>query len=197
MSLVWLQTRKHGLLSLGVLGLAVLCVASLALVPLLERYERYELELVRDGRQMQSLLAISASRDELERAFADYQARGMHDWLYTSSDIEAVELDIQRRVSAVLAEQGAMVRTLSPVRGVQKDGYRAVGVRVFLHGSLQSILGVLAAIEEARPLLLAEDMRLTPLPVGRGGEGLHPQSLEVEMSILTFLPLEPGSEEAL
>lgn len=197
MSLVWLQSRKHGLLSLGVLALAVLFVVSLALVPLLERYERYELELVRDGRQMQSLLAISASRDELERAFAEYQIRGMHDWLYTTSDIEAIELDIQRRVSAVLAEQGALVRTVSSVRGLQKDGYRAVGVRVFVHGSLQSILGVLTAIENMRPLLLAEDMRLTPLPVGRGGEGLHPQSLEVEMSVLTFLPIEPGTEEAL
>lgn len=197
MSLVWLQSRKHGLLSLGVLALAVLFVVSLALVPLLERYERYELELVRDGRQMQSLLAISASRDELERVFAEYQIRGMHDWLYTTSDIEAIELDIQRRVSAVLAEQGALVRTVSSVRGLQKDGYRAVGVRVFVHGSLQSILGVLTAIENMRPLLLAEDMRLTPLPVGRGGEGLHPQSLEVEMSVLTFLPIEPGTEEAL
>lgn len=195
MSVVWLRSRKHGLLSLGMLLLAVLFVISLALVPLLERYERYELELVRDGRQMQNLLAISASREELERAFSEYQARSMDNWLYASSDAETVELDIQRRVTAILADQGAMVRTVSPVRGVQKDGYRGVGVRVFVHGSLNSVLGVLTAIEQLRPLLLTEDIRLTPLPVGRGGEELHPQSLEVEMTILTFLPVEPGSEE--
>ena len=197
MSYAWFHSRKHGLLSLGVSLLAVFFFCSLIFVPLLERYERYELELVRDGRQMQSLLAISASRDELERAFSDYQARGMENWLYESRETEVVELDIQRRVSGLLADQGVTVRTVSSVQGVQKDGYKAVGVRVLVHGDLKSILGVFATIEQARPLLLAKDIRLTPLPVGRGDEGRHPQSLEAEMSVLTFLPVEPGAEETL
>lgn len=195
MSFTWFYSRKHGLLSLGVSLLAVLFVGSLIVAPLLERYDRYELELVRDGRQMQSLLAISASRDELQRAFSEYQARGMESWLYESREADVVELDIQRRVSALLADQGVTVRTVSSVQGVQKDGYKAVGVRVLINGDLKSILGVFEAIERFRPLLLAKDIRLTPLPPGRGDEGRHPQSLEAEMSVLTFLPVEPGAEE--
>lgn len=197
MSFTWLHSRKQGLLSLGISLLAFFFVSSLLCVPLLERYELYELELVRDGRQMQNLLAIAASRDELERAFSDYQARGMENWLYESRETGAVELDIQRRVSGLLADHGVNVRTVSSLQGVQKDGYKAVGVRVLVHGDLKSILSVFAAIEAARPLLLAKDIRLTPLPVGRGDEGRHPQSLETEMSVLTFVPVESGTEEAL
>lgn len=197
MSSTWFHSRKHGLLSLGAALLIVLFACSLVFVPLLERSERYQYELVRDGRQMQALLAISASRDELERAFSEFQSRGMENWLYESREAEIVELDIQRRVSALLADQGVTIRTVSSAQGVQKDGYKAVGVRVLVHGSLTSILGVFAAIEQLRPLLLAKDIRLTPLPVGRGDEGRHPQSLEAEMSVLTFLPVEPGVEETL
>lgn len=196
MNFAWVQSKKHGLLSLGVLLLVLLFLWSFVIVQLIGHYERYQLELVRDARQMQSVLAISASRDELERAFSEYQARGMDGWLYKIKEAEAVELDIQRRVSAMLADQGVTVRTISSAQGVPGDGYKAVGVRVLVDGDLKSVLGMLKAIEQFRPLLIAKDIRLTPLPVGRGDEGRHPQSLEAEMSIVTFLPLEMGAENA-
>lgn len=191
----WLQSNKQGVLALTVLLGVVLFVICLASMPLFERSERYRLELAKDGRQMQQLLALSASREELERSYGEFRSKGLDQWVYQGRDAEAIELNIQRQVTEILSGQGVQVRTVSSIRGRQRDDYQVVGVQFSFSGNLAGVMHVFEAIGSIRPLLLVEDLRVAPTGIGYSNEGAPKQSLEVEMSVITFLPLVGAANE--
>ncbi len=191
----WLQSNKQGALALAIMLGIVLLVVFLASIPLFERSERYRLELVKDGRQVQQLLALSASREELENSYGEFRSKGLDQWVYQGRDAEAIELNIQRQVTEILSGQGVQVRTVSSIRGRQRENYQVVGVQFSFSGNLTGVMHVFEAIGSIRPLLLVEDLRVAPTGVGYSSEGAPKQSLEVEMSVITFLPLAGSADE--
>ena len=184
-------TKYHALASWLLLALAALCVLFLFAVPLLGQHEKYQFELLKDGRNLQRLQALANSRVELERATQAFADEGLGDWVYSPKmPVAEVELAIQRRVSESFSAAGAQVQSIAPISVRNSDGYAVVGVRAVFSGELEAEMASLQELEKGQPLLLLDDISFTPSAARRGrGQDVAPQILDVQISVLAYLPM--------
>ncbi|MES2817368.1 MAG: type II secretion system protein GspM [Pseudomonadota bacterium] len=191
--------RKYqGPISLALLLALILLLGFLLLLPVMERHNRYEFELLRDGRQLQRLQSIEASRAELESLERAYQERGLGDWFYEAKyDSNSIGLDIQRRVTAALAESEVQLRSITPLPSQRRGAEQVLGVRVNFNGSMPALLASLQRLEQEKPLLQIEDFRINPSAQRNAQSGgTAEQRAEVQMSVVTLLPGEPSTSGA-
>lgn len=187
---LWLNQRD-GIISLLVLAAMFLFAIVLILNPAFSQTERYRAELVKDARILQQLRAIDNARDALDSTFQEYQSRDLQSWVYSQARADTVTLDIQRRVSTQLANASAQVMSVSPLPAKLQDGYSTVGVQVSFSASMSALMQTLTALEQEKPLLIIDNVRITPShpPRLRIGEKAE-QLVGVQMTVYTFL----GSE---
>lgn len=185
MKSLW-HNKRDGLVSLAILLGAVLVLLVLLLGPVLYQADRYRVELRRDARVLQELRAIEAVRDEIEMVREAYQQRNLHDWMYASHNPDEVTLDVQRKVTGWLA--GAEVQRITPVINRTGGEYVSVGVHVQFMAGLGQLVDFVRAIEQSRPLLMVESMRLTPQAQRRNRDGSEwPQVVSVQMTVQTYV----------
>jgi hypothetical protein len=73
---------------------------------------------------------------------------------------------LQEQVQAMASNVNAQLTSIETLPGEQVGNYRRIGVRVELSAQLAVVIHLLAAIEEAQPTMLLDDVRLTGTPVG-------------------------------
>jgi hypothetical protein len=73
---------------------------------------------------------------------------------------------LQEQVQTMAAGANAQLTSIETLPGEQVGSYRRIGVRVELSAQLAVVIHLLAAIEEAQPSMLLDDLRLTGTPVG-------------------------------
>lgn len=188
--------KYQALLSWLLLSVVILFAVLVVSGPLLERHDKYSFELTKDGRLLQRLQALANSRGELEEASERFAQQGLSEWVYSPEmSASAVELAIQRRVSEVISSAEADVRSIAPIDAKRRDGYMVVGVRAQFGGGLSSVMSSLQMLEQGRPLLVLDDLLITPSAVRRGrrDEGAQ-QAVDAQVSILAFLPI-PAAED--
>ena len=185
MNKLW-QDKKEGLISwLALLGL-LLVVFLLLLGPVLHHADRYRFELGRDARVLQQLRAIEAVQDEITQVQQDYQERGLQGWVYTGQDASEISLDVQRRVSDWLSV--TQVQRITPVRAKAENNYEGLGVQVHFTSSMEELLEVIQQVEQSRPLLVVEQMRVSPVAQRRTrNQPEPPQRVNVQMTIHTYV----------
>lgn len=184
---LWTRQRD-GIISLTVLVGIFIFILMLALEPLFTHIESYRVELAKDARILQQLRALDGARDNLEAAFAEYQEKGLQDWVYSKQRPDAVTLDIQRHVSAELANTDAQVSSISSLSVKLQDGYSTVGVQVNFTSSMLALLEVLEVLEQSKPLLVLDSIRISPVRQTQSRDGvLSEQSVSVQMTVFTFL----------
>ncbi len=187
MQKLWMQ-KRDGVIALAVLIVVFLLLALLALNPVFSHVERYRAELRKDARVLQQLRAVDAARDALESTFQEYEEKGLQTWVYSQEQVDGVALDIQRRVSAELTQATAQVKTISPLPVKMQADYSAVGVKVDFSASMSALMEVLNALEQGKPLLVVDNLRITPARArsSRGGD-FSEQTVDVQMTVLTLL----------
>lgn len=182
--------KHHALVSWAVLATSLIVLLALLVAPVFEQYDRYRFELLKDGRTLQRLQSVAASRQELEQASGQFQQRNLREWVFPAGqEADAIVLAIQKRVSDTLTGSSATVRSVAPLRTSRADEYVAVGVTVQFNGSLAVVLEALRELEQSRPLLIVEDLRLLPSVSRIHSPGGQPQVLEAIMSVVTYLPV--------
>lgn len=187
---LWVNKRE-GFISLMVLIAFFLFAITLILNPVISQTERYREELVKDTRVLQQLRAIDNARDALDLTFHEYQSRDLQSWVYSQARADTVTLDIQRRVSTELANAAAQVRSVSPLPVKNQAGYSTVGVEVNFSASMPALMTALNALEQEKPLLIIDSVRISPSQTRRLRLGELPeQVLSVQMTVLTFLVSE-------
>lgn len=183
--------KKEGIISLALLIAIILLVMVFTLSPLAGQADRYRAELVKDARILQQLRAIDAARDSLESTFQEYQARDLKSWVYSQERADTVTLDIQRRVSVELASASAQVRSISPLTVKSQNGYSTVGVEVNFTASMLALMQLLKVLEQEKPLLVIDNVRISPVQMRRMRRGEVPEQLvSVQMTVQTFLVAE-------
>lgn len=193
---LWIH-KRDGVISLMVLIAAFLFVISLMLSPVFNQTERYRAELAKDARILQQLRAINNARDALDSTFQEYQSRDLQSWVYSQTDADAVTLDIQRRVSTELANATAQVRSVSPLPVKVQNNYSTAGVQVNFAASMPALMQALKALEQEKPLLIIDNIRISPSRARRLRRGeVAEQQVDVQMTVLTFLVSE-NSEGAV
>jgi general secretion pathway protein M len=73
---------------------------------------------------------------------------------------------LQEQVQTMASGANAQLTSIETLPGEQVGAYRRIGVRVELSALLPVTIHLLAAIEEAQPSMLLDDIRLTATPVG-------------------------------
>ncbi len=190
MQKLWVR-KKEGIISLAVLIAIIFLVIAFTLSPLVSQADRYRSELVKDARILQQLSAIDAARDSLESTFQEYQARDLKSWVYSQERADTVTLDIQRRVSVELASASAQVRSISPLAVKSQNGYSTVGVEVNFTASMYALMQLLKVLEQEKPLLVIDNVRISPVQMRRMRQGEVPEQLvSVQMTVQTFLVAE-------
>lgn len=192
-----LLNHRSSLISVAVLVLFFVFVASFLTAPLFNQYEKYQLEMAKDARLLQQLGAVVESKEELQQAYQAFETQKLSSWLYRLGDFSAVALDVQRRVSAEIAKNSAQLRTISPMPPRRKDDYFLVGVQVHFSSSLEGLIKILAVLEEDKPLLAIEKLRLSPI-VSRVRQGEQDvQLLDVQMTVTTFVQTDLSQGSSL
>lgn len=187
---LWLNQRD-GIISLLVLAMMFLFAIILILNPVFSQTERYRAELAKDARILQQLRAIDNARDALDSTFQEYQSRDLQSWVYSQARADTVTLDIQRRVSTQLANASAQVRSVSPLPVKLQDGYSAVGVQVNFSASMPALMQTLTALEQEKPLLIIDNIQISPAQARRLRRGETAEQLvAVQMTVFTFLNSE-------
>ncbi|WP_263143283.1 type II secretion system protein GspM [Pseudomonas sp. RIT-PI-AD] len=185
---------KHRSLASWLILLGLVALVLMVLVaPLLDRHEKYQFELARDGRTLQRFQSIAGSRGQLEIAHRQFQERGLGQWVFPAATAPAaIELDIQRRVSDAIATSKAQVRSIAPLNAQSRNGYMTIGVRATFSGSMPNVMGSLDRLESSLPLLVIQDFRINPSLVRARPNAPEEQLVEVQMSVVTFVPVDAG-----
>ena len=192
---LWMN-KRDGVISVMVLVALILCLVVLALSPIMQQANRYRAELTKDARVLQQLRAIDNARENLESTFTAYQRQDLQNWVYSKTSVDTVTLDIQRRVSTELSNAAAQVLSVSPLPVTLQDEYSKVGVQVKFSATMPALIQALQALEQEKPLLVIDNVRMTPVQVRvRTGE-VAPQIVTVDMTVLTFL-VPKVNQEAL
>lgn len=185
MTSLW-RTNREAVVSLAVLLALLVLLVVLLLGPVLYQADRYRSELRRDARVLMELRAIEAVQGDIEALRENYQERNLHEWVYANRGTDEISLDVQRKVTGWLA--GAEVQRVTPVVSRADSEHVAVGVHVQLLATLEQLQDFLGAIERSRPLLVVENMRLTPETQRRTRDGgVTPQVLGVQMTVQTYV----------
>ena len=188
-------SKRDGIISSIVLIAVFLLAIIFILNPVVSQGERYRAELAKDARVLQQLRAINNARDALDSTFEEYQNRDLQSWVYSQTRADAVTLDIQRRVSTELANASAEVRSVSPLPVKMQDGYSMVGVQVNFSASMPALMQALTTLEQEKPLLIIDNVRISPSRTRRVRRGELPEQLVgVQMTVQTFL-MSANSEE--
>ncbi len=187
--------NKHRCLaSWGLLVGVLLLLGSLLAAPLLERHDKYRFELLRDGRTLQRFQSIAASRGLLEDTHRQFQERGLGQWVFPAgTEPSAIGLDIQRRVSEAIGAAKAQVRSIAPLSAQTRNGYAVIGVRANFSGSMPAVLESIDRLEVNMPVLVIQDFRISPSLVRSRPNAPEEQLAEVQMSVVTFVPVEGGT----
>lgn len=180
--------KRDGIISLIVLIAVFLLAMIFILNPVVSQAERYRAELAKDARVLQQLRAINNARDALDSTFEEYQNRDLQSWVYSQTRADAVTLDIQRRVSTELANASAQVQSVSPLPVKMQDGYSMVGVQVNFSASMPALMQALTTLEQEKPLLIIDNVRISPSRTRRlRRDELPEQLVGVQMTVQTFL----------
>ncbi len=73
---------------------------------------------------------------------------------------------LQEQVQTMASGASAQLTSIETLPGEQVGNYRRIGVRVELSALLPVVIHLLAAIEDAQPSMLLDDIHLTSTPVG-------------------------------
>lgn len=192
-----LTLSRQAWLSLALLAALLLLLLLLLLAPLRQQMERYELELTRDARMLQQFMGVAAIKDEIDSAGVAFERRQLQQWVYADRPAADVQLDVQRRVTDVLRTHGAELSSIAPQPAVTRGEHVSLGVRVRFTGALDAVLASIAELEQSQPLLLLENVRLSPQQVRvRRGE-TPPQRLDVQLTVIALIPAPETAEAGL
>jgi hypothetical protein len=83
---------------------------------------------------------------------------------------------LQEQVQGMASSSNAQLTSIETLPGEQVGAYRRIGVRVELAAQLAVVTHLLAAIEQAQPNMLVDDIRLTATPAG-------PQNVQLPLDV--------------
>lgn len=155
-----------------------------------KKMTEYQREFQRDGRVLQELRGIDAVQDEIRKLRQNYQERSLQDWAYTEHSLDDVRLDVQRKVTGWL--NSVQTQRVSPVPPREADtGYAAVGVQVHFIADLDELLDIIQQIENSKPLLVIDHLRITPQLIRATNKNPYPpQKVSVQMTVQTYVAIE-------
>ena len=133
----------------------------LAVAPLVDLYQQRE-AMLEDGRVLlPRLQAAAAALPTLRARLAELRAaeRTRKVTLDGASDAIA-SANLQSRIEGFAASTGATIGSTESLPAETRDGYRRIGLRFSLSGPYETLVRLLAKLEEATPPLVVDNLQV-------------------------------------
>lgn len=171
----------------AVAGIVLIFLFMMVAQPFFDRHRLYNSELERDSQLVARLSRVVQSKDAITDAFERFESEGMIDLVYPATWSEnQISLDIQKRLTEIVATHNAEVRTVAPINRKQ-DGYRVLGVRINFSGQMDQVMGALHDIETSEPMLIINEIDIKSMRArARRGQPVK-QSAQVQLVALSYV----------
>jgi general secretion pathway protein M len=157
--------RRGQILAAGLAVFVVLAIWLGVVSPALEFYatradalEALRLRSAREAALVETLPALRAEAQNTGSAPTRQVLTGTTDAIAGAT--------LQEQVQTMAAAANAQLTSIETLPGEQIGAYRRIGVRLELSAQLGVVIDLLKSIEEAKPSMLVDDVRLTATPVG-------------------------------
>ncbi len=146
------------------LGLALVVLGGLyviAVAPLLDLYAQRQ-ERLEDGRMLlPRLQAAAATLPELRARVAGLRAEARTRKVTLDGASDAIaSANLQSRIDGFATSIGATIGSTESLPPETSDGYRRIGLRFALSGPYETVVKLLAKLEEATPPLIVDNLQI-------------------------------------
>jgi general secretion pathway protein M len=168
-----MSTLPDGIAARAVALLLLACVLAAlwlaALKPLVDLYNANEQRLAEQSRLIDHLRLTASELPGLHSAAAQ-QAELADGKLLIDAPSDAVAAaDLQSRLRDLVAKSGAAIASAEVLEVEPQETFHRIGVRLAMTGSLALLTTVLKGIDEARPVLVVDDLAVrSTLPSSAG-----------------------------
>jgi general secretion pathway protein M len=153
--------RRGRLLASGLVLAVFSSLYFLAAAPLLDVYAEREAQM-EDGRMLlPRLQAAAAALPELRARLAELRAAARTRKVTLDGASDAVaSANLQSRIEGFAAAVGAAIGSTESLPPETREGYRRIGLRFALNGPYETLVKLLAKLEEARPPLVVDNLQI-------------------------------------
>jgi general secretion pathway protein M len=176
---------KGRLLALMLLCVVLGCFYLLAVAPLLDFYARRSARLETEQMLVPRLSALAAELPALRARLAALrtQAQVRKVTLDGSSDAIA-SANLESRIEALATSVGATIGSTEALPAEARGPYRRIGLRVILSGTYETVVKLIATLEETNPPLVVADLQLHGVLRRVGVPG--PQGIDGTLDVYGF-----------
>ena len=157
-----MPTGQRGqLLAAGLLFLALGSVYFLAVAPLFDLYQQREARIEDGLILLPRLQAVAAELPALRSQVARLRtaARTRKVTLEGASDAIA-SANLQSRIEALATSAGATIGSTESLPAETRDSYRRIGLRFALNGPYETLVRLLAKLQESTPPLVVDNLQV-------------------------------------
>jgi general secretion pathway protein M len=178
--------RRGRLLALSLMLLVLGGIYFLAVAPLVDLYRGREADLENGRMVLPHLQAAAAALPALRAQVAELRAAARTRKVTLDGASDAIaSANLQSRIEGFAVSAGATIGSTESLPAETADGYRRIGLRFALNGPYDTLVKLLAKIEEAAPPLIVDNLqvhgvlRRPGLPPGPGSEFALDAGLDV------------------
>lgn len=157
-----MPTGQRGqLLAAGLLFLALGSIYFLAVAPLIDLYQQREARIEDGLILLPRLQAVAAELPALRSQVARLRtaARTRKVTLEGASDAIA-SANLQSRIEALATSAGATIGSTESLPAETRDSYRRIGLRFALNGPYETLVRLLAKLQESTPPLVVDNLQV-------------------------------------
>jgi general secretion pathway protein M len=149
------------LLAAGLLFLVLGSIYFLAVAPLVDHYQQREARIEDALILLPRLQAVAAELPALRSQVARLRtaARTRKVTLEGASDAIA-SANLQSRIEALATSAGATIGSTESLPAETRDSYRRIGLRFALNGTYETLVRLLAKLQESTPPLVVDNLQV-------------------------------------
>lgn len=168
-----MTTPIHRASSVAILILTLAVFGGFIVVPVISSVHDLQEQRVDTERRVQILEARRSGKERLQQRLSTLQAGDSQalNLIPTAADSEAVEI-LQSSIKSAALTHNAEIATLRSIPPANDNGMRIYRLEVTLRIPRQAASNLIAAIEDTRPMLSLEQLRIGQGPYG-GGDRLE------------------------
>jgi general secretion pathway protein M len=153
--------RRGQLLAAGLLLLVLASLYFLAVAPLVELYQQRAASL-EDGRMLLPRLeAVAAGLPALRARVAELRAAARTRKVTLDGASDAIaSANLESRIEGFASSVGATIGSTESLPAETHDGYRRIGLRIALNGPYETLVRLLAQLEQATPPLVVDNLQV-------------------------------------
>ncbi len=139
------------------------------------------------ARMMVGRLSELANDDSARRALEEQTKAALSSGIFIEGESEAIRLaTLQSNLSALAAAQGVKFRSARNLPTRERNDLRLIGVQVQLVVPIDRLQKLMLEIEQSRPMLIVEQIQITPLTLSRLPDDPQVGLLDARIDILAI-----------